>query len=599
MLPRIRSFVWAGALLSIIAIYLWTSSHQPENISQYINRPVDPSLWQASSDDSDIWRTIATDFPPTSIQTLPTGTARSFPKVQASFAPETNSARQVRQSRQDAVRRTFLKSWTSYRENAWGWDELKPLSGERRNPFGGWAASLIDALDTLWIMDFKAEFAEAVDAIEVIDFSKTELQEINTFETTIRHLGALLSAFDLSQDHRLLKKAVQVGNMLYKAFDTPNRMPITRWDIHAAMRQERQEARAGVLLAEIGSLSLEFTRLSQLTGDSKWFSAVQHIADLMAPQQDTTELPGLWPLSVNAKELVFNSGSTFTLGAMADSIYEYMPKMAALLGRQLPMYEEMYTKAMDTAVKHNFFRPMTPTDEDILVSGTVHTDSKNTEPDSRIKLDPQGQHLVCFLGGAMALGGRLFGRDEDVTIASKLTNGCIYAYNAFPHGIMPEKFHMLPCPSVQKCTWDENSWKQAILQRAKSENGEDTEADVIIREEHLPKGFTKIPDRRYILRPEAIESVFILYRVTGRAELADSAWDMFEAINATTATSLANTAVWDVTMPREKPAAMDSMESFWMSETLKYFYLVFSEPSLISLDKYVFNTEAHPFRRPV
>jgi mannosyl-oligosaccharide alpha-1,2-mannosidase len=40
------------------------------------------------------------------------------------------------------------------------------------------------------------------------------------------------------------------------------------------------------------------------------------------------------------------------------------------------------------------------------------------------------------------------------------------------------------------------------------------------------------------------------------------------------------------------------MQSFWMAETLKYFFLVFSEPDVISLDDFVLNTEAHPFRIP-
>lgn len=42
----------------------------------------------------------------------------------------------------------------------------------------------------------------------------------------------------------------------------------------------------------------------------------------------------------------------------------------------------------------------------------------------------------------------------------------------------------------------------------------------------------------------------------------------------------------------------DNTQSFWLSETLKYFYLIFSSPHYISLDDWVFNTEAHPFRRP-
>jgi len=43
---------------------------------------------------------------------------------------------------------------------------------------------------------------------------------------------------------------------------------------------------------------------------------------------------------------------------------------------------------------------------------------------------------------------------------------------------------------------------------------------------------------------------------------------------------------------------LDEMESFWLAETLKYFYLLFSTPDVISLDDWVLNTEAHPFRRP-
>lgn len=38
------------------------------------------------------------------------------------------------------------------------------------------------------------------------------------------------------------------------------------------------------------------------------------------------------------------------------------------------------------------------------------------------------------------------------------------------------------------------------------------------------------------------------------------------------------------------------LQSFWLAETLKYFFLIFSEPTIINLDDWVLNTEAHPFR---
>jgi mannosyl-oligosaccharide alpha-1,2-mannosidase len=98
----------------------------------------------------------------------------------------------------------------------------------------------------------------------------------------------------------------------------------------------------GMLLAEVSSLSMEFTRLSMLTGDAKWFDAVQRITDEMAAQQDSTALPGLWPMTADGAKKIFNAGDFFTLGAMADSVYEYLPKMAAMMGGRLPMYQTMY-----------------------------------------------------------------------------------------------------------------------------------------------------------------------------------------------------------------------------------------------------------------
>lgn len=110
--------------------------------------------------------------------------------------------------------------------------------------------------------------------------------------------------------------------MLYDAFDTPNRMPIIRWQ-----KSGVEVASGNSLVAELGSLSLEFTRLSQLTGNPKFYDAVQRITDEFDKQQNETRLPGLWPVRVNAREISFREDNTFSLGAMSDSIYEYLVKV--------------------------------------------------------------------------------------------------------------------------------------------------------------------------------------------------------------------------------------------------------------------------------
>lgn len=75
---------------------------------------------------------------------------------------------------------------------------------------------------------------------------------------------------------------------------------------------------------------------------------------------------------------------------------------------------------------------------------------------------------------------------------------------------------------------------------------------------------------------------------------------MFTSITNATQTAIAHSAIADVTLPVEHASQkLDQCESFWMAETLKYFYLIFSEPEVCSLDRWVFNTEAHPLRRPL
>lgn len=441
----------------------------------------------------------------------------------------------------------------------------------------------------------KDEFEEAVKAAMSIDLGTSTTDTVNVFETTIRHLGGLLSAYDLSGDKRLLEKAKEFGEMLLKACDTPNRMCITRWKPQEALSKD-QVADPVVLVAEIGSLSLEFTRLSQVTGDMRWYDTVDRIMQTFAKQQEETHLPGMFPVVVNGQDADFTQDTYFTLSAMSDSLYEYFPKMHALLGGTEPIYSKLYLRSMETAIEHNLWKPMTPDDADILMSG--HVRAEMGQPP---KLEAQGQHLVCFAGGMFALGGRLMNQASHVKIGQKLTDGCVWTYRAFPMGIMPEVFEMVPCPSRKgECEWDEKKWKDEI-EKYTSEGT--TNVDTWIEEKRLPKGFTNVGDTRYILRPEAIESVFILYRTTGQESYLHRGWEMFSAIIKATETPIANSALADVTWSAEQLAASgssvqtDSMESFWLAETLKYFYLLFSETDVISLDEWVFNTEAHPLKR--
>jgi len=288
------------------------------------------------------WRTVPTNYPVTSLTPLPTDKPLNLPKIQYDFSTENQEHAKKRRERQAEVRRTFQRSWEAYRSHAWMQDELAPISGGTKNGFGGWGASLVDNLDNLWIMGFKEEFEHALSAAMNIDLTYATIDSINVFETTIRHLGGFLAAYDLSGDERCLHKATEFGEMLYKAFDTPNRMPITRWRLKDALKGE-QEADKVILLAELGSFTMEFTRLSILTGDNKFYDAVDRITRLLAAQQEKTYLPGMWPVVVNAREPDLTADTWFTLGAMADSTYEVSNVDECLRMSEL-MYETVLSK---------------------------------------------------------------------------------------------------------------------------------------------------------------------------------------------------------------------------------------------------------------
>ena len=758
-----------------------------------------------------------------SLIALPTGIPQDIPKIQYGFREEELGAKRKRQLRRDTITDAFKHAWSGYAQNAMPHDELAPVTGEAKDPFNGWGATLVDTLDTLWIMGLKEEFDTAVKEVEKIDFKTSLRKDIPLFETVIRYLGGLISAYDLSSGQYpvLLKQAVQLAEIVMGAFDTPNRMPVTfyYWTPSYASQAHRADTR--VVLAELGSLSVEFTRLAQITKESKYYDAIARITNELEALQNKTSLPGLWPLAIdasgcqkterlalktaqssskgpedpvnepeflgtsavddtsepldiNSKDLETNHApphaikrqlddvsfaptghsvpanakaavvkgaplsnvedapianpptlqlqgddreevecepqrlavppytkrEVYGIGGQADSVYEYLPKEYMLLGGLNVQYRTMYEDAMDAVRRKLLFRPMTKDDRDILSIGSISMAGNHvvvgTPTTRKTTMVYEGTHLTCFAGGMFAIGAKVFDIPSDIEIAKKLTDGCIWAYECTTTGIMPESFELVPCDSMTDCAWNETKWWEALdpdrkqredQARVFSEiHGEDLEkmakqqmtptqsplpetaglsgdreekvanrfgsrpapkvADKIpkrqvdgsaesvhssdarsvtaetptktsteeivpdavpaerfalftpqaalsheefvkarIREERLPPGFTRITSRKYILRPEAIESVFIMYRITGDEYWRERGWQMFTAIQSYTMTELANSAISDVTSV--VPVFVDTMESFWLAETLKYFYLLYSEPSLISLDDYV------------
>lgn len=114
--------------------------------------------------------------------------------------------------------------WKAYEERAFGADELKPISGERVNRWGNVAMTLMDNIDSLYIMGFKEEFERVKEFLNNFNF-RDKTSTVSMFEITIRELGGLLSVYYLSKEEIFLKKAIELGDCLLPVFNSKSGLP--------------------------------------------------------------------------------------------------------------------------------------------------------------------------------------------------------------------------------------------------------------------------------------------------------------------------------------------------------------------------------------
>ena len=224
---RRSSLPFLALIIAFTTIYYFYSRY---NVFFHLSSYTTPQ--RPANDQRVHWSPQPDRYPVKEYTKLPIGKPAQIPKVQSDPPKESEEQKKIRLKRRDAVKESFQHSWEGYKKHGWLRDEVTPLTGGYRDTFGGWSATLVDSLDTLWIMGFKKDFEMAVAAANTIDFTTTEAKEINVFETTIRYLGGFLAAYDISNQKypTLLKKATEVAELLMGCFDTPNRMPISRWD---------------------------------------------------------------------------------------------------------------------------------------------------------------------------------------------------------------------------------------------------------------------------------------------------------------------------------------------------------------------------------
>jgi mannosidase alpha-like ER degradation enhancer 2 len=220
------------------------------------------------------------------------------------------------------VREEFLHAWRGYRNFARGHDELKPVSRSFKDWYSdSLSMTPVDALDTMLLMGLTREADETrAEIAQKLSFDRSI--SVKNFEITIRLLGGLLSAHQMTGDRRLLALAEDLGNRLMPVFDTPTGMPYMYVNLKTGKR-------SGAVSnpAEVGTLILEFGTLARLTKRSAFYEKPKRaLVELYRRRPPATGLVGE---EINVETGQWKSTTTH-IGGGIDSYYEYLVKCERL-----------------------------------------------------------------------------------------------------------------------------------------------------------------------------------------------------------------------------------------------------------------------------
>jgi mannosyl-oligosaccharide alpha-1,2-mannosidase len=441
----------------------------------------------------------------------------------------------------DDVREAAGHAWRGYVERAWGHDQIHPKRGEP-NMWFNLGLSIVEWLDTLWLLGMMREFDEAQQWVEEqLDFETADTKLDSFFEATIRLLGGLLGAHSLSGREIFLAKAQELGNRLISAWPEMADLPNAEVDISANVSKHVRGAGVkGIFgIAEVGSCQLEFRYLSHHTGDPTYAIFADRAFNAIL---DATPDQGLISIFLLGNRNPKLHGSTVTMGALGDSYYEYLLKQYLQTSQSEHRFLVRWKLAMDD-----------------MMTRLVH---RSNDGYSYVAKEIDGKvvhefdHLSCFVAGMLVQG-----------------------LHELPPGSIPESYQSTAAEITRTC--------RAMY---------DTVSGLAPEIADFSKGHLSIKkaDAFSLLRPEAVEAMYYMWYYTGEHKYRQWAHNVLQALNRSARTTYGFSAVESV--DSHEHTMRDVCESFFYAETLKYLFLIQADPNLVPLDQYVFNTEGHPLK---
>ncbi|OXB68939.1 hypothetical protein ASZ78_005376 [Callipepla squamata] len=313
----------------------------------------------------------------------------------------------IREKR-NKIKEMMKHAWDNYRQYGWGHNELKPIArkGHSTNIFGNsqMGATIVDALDTLYIMGLHDEFREGQEWIDKnLDFSVNS--EVSVFEVNIRFIGGLLAAYYLSGQEVELEVGLIIGITCFKVVE-----------LEGFQDQSSATGRKT-------SSSLQHT-YGYTMGNGK-SEKVMHIRKLL---QKMDRPNGLYPNYLNPRTGRWGQHHT-SVGGLGDSFYEYLLKAWLMSDKTDTEARKMYDDAIEAIEKHLIRKS----------NGglTFIGEWKNGH------LERKMGHLTCFAGGMFALGAD-GSRDDKaghyLQLGAEIAHTCHESYDRTTLKLGPEAF---------------------------------------------------------------------------------------------------------------------------------------------------------------
>lgn len=532
--------------------------------------------------------------------------------VESQFPPNSRELENAR--RILSVRYAVETAWAQYRKEAFGADELLPISGKRGESLGAISATVVEALGTLYVMRLSRQYREARNWVsEALKFETIE-SAVNVHEVTTRVLGGLISIYQMTGDSMYLKKAEDLSARLRAAFDSLNGIPYPRCFIGKKKQDcstngckyfDGQHPCEGLMTTQsaAGGLSLEIRAIA-------YHSLRPDIRDLRCKVD-------------RAVQAVVESGPQL----LRDEITEELARKQGLGNTTMISLSEKFDMEQSEEGEEE--------KEGSFLFDSVRLKSMHSYYASMVEL---WQGAVSAVGGGPTLDTTATfstparGFYEYLTKAWKQGGGCEsslrYPLDASMNMLLRKAIYESPTGDLYLRTFDErHNMTDVVVEQSMcylssvfhlAARKKDIESRHVEMWHDIAQGITrsclnmykKFPGQlggtsarfnghvwvtkgAYRLQGDLMEALFYMWQSSKSVEYREEAWKTFTQIHRE---CKVERGAFTVLEEREigKIEKGDMMPSEFLGSTMKFLYLIFAEADCFPLDSWIFNRAGHP-----